>query len=89
MGVSVNRNLNAPRFETEAYRTTIQDNEPLSSSFLRVTAVDNDVQVTTCFIHRSSVYEKWQLRFNGHVLHSGFYVIFFFFFFQTLKKKIT
>ncbi len=49
VGVSVNRNLNAPRFETEAYRTTIQDNEPLSSSFLRVTAVDNDVQVTNYF----------------------------------------
>lgn len=43
--VTVNRNLNAPRFENAEYTSTIQDNEPLSSSFLRVTAEDADVQV--------------------------------------------
>ena len=45
--MTVNRNLNAPSYEIQEYQSTIQDNEPLSSSFLRVTAVDADVQVWT------------------------------------------
>ena len=46
MTVTVNRNLNAPVFETDSYQAEILDNEPLSSSFARVIAVDSDVQVS-------------------------------------------
>ena len=45
--VTVTRNLNAPRFEPQNYEVQIQDNEPLASSFLTLTAVDDDEQVTS------------------------------------------
>ena len=44
--VIVKRNLNAPRFDPQNYETQIQDNEPLASPFLTLTAVDEDEQVT-------------------------------------------
>jgi hypothetical protein len=43
--VTVNRNLASPVFAQEAYTVSIQDNEPLASSFLQVQAQDDDVQV--------------------------------------------
>ena len=45
--VTVNRNLNAPRFEPQVYEKEILDNEPLSSSFLTVSATDADTQVSS------------------------------------------
>ena len=36
--------MKSPRFDPEQYQTEIQDNEPLSSSFAQVRAVDEDVQ---------------------------------------------
>lgn len=43
--VTVNRNLNTPVFLPETYEASIQDNEPLASSFTRVQAEDSDVLV--------------------------------------------
>lgn len=45
MTVTVNRNLYAPHFENENLKTTIMDSEALASSIIRVTAVDDDIQV--------------------------------------------
>ena len=43
--VNVKRNLNAPQFTLEQYTASIQDNEPLASSFTRVAASDSDTKV--------------------------------------------
>ena len=74
--MTVNRNLNAPSYEIQDYQSTIQDNEPLSSSFLRVTAVDADVQVWTSVklvrarLHRTSESTLWQLGMMLGILFS-------------------
>ena len=43
--VNVQRNMESPQFSPTEYTAEIQDNEPLSSSFLQVAAQDNDLQV--------------------------------------------
>ena len=44
--VTVTRNRNAPSFNPTNYEKTIQDNEPLASSFLQVKATDKDKKVS-------------------------------------------
>ncbi len=43
--ITVNRNMQPPRFSPEQYTASIQDNEPLASSFTQVQATDDDNQV--------------------------------------------
>ena len=45
LNVSVNRNLFQPFFTPSIYSVTILESEPLSTPFISVSAVDNDLQV--------------------------------------------
>ncbi len=47
VNVNVNRNLNAPRFETANYEQTVLETQPLGVAFVRVQAKDNDQRVST------------------------------------------